>query len=71
MKDRWQRWKSAVWMARPLGSYPNVVVEIGPMNTVEIFFSVAKGQTMEGFRVPRSLAKLAAKRITECLEQTK
>lgn len=70
-RDRFLRWKSAAWIARPLGAYPNVVVEVGPMNTIEVFFSVAKGQPMEGFRINRKLAKLAAKRITQCLEETK
>lgn len=41
------------------------------MNTVEIFVSVAKGQTMDGFRIPRRLARLAAKRINQCLDGTR
>jgi hypothetical protein len=54
-----------------MGSYPNVYVQVGPLNSVEIFVSEKKGQMMEGFRVPRKLAKLLSKRIEQCLDDTK
>lgn len=70
-RDRWQRWKSTVWAARPVGAYPNFYVEVGPNNTIELFISEHKGQTMEGLRVDRKLARLVAKRINQCLDDTK
>ena len=70
-KDRWQRWKTTIWAARPVGSYPNLYVEVGPGNTIEIFVCERKGQTAEGFRVDRKLARLAATRINQCLDDTK
>ena len=70
-RDRFLRWKSATWAARPLGAYPNFYAEVGPNNTIEIFVCLHYGQTMEGFRLPRSLARLAAKRISQCLDETK
>lgn len=69
-RHRWMKWKTCAWSARPIGAYPNVIVEVGPENSIEIFVSEKPGQTMEGFRVPRRLARLAAKRINECLDDT-
>ncbi len=68
---RWKKWRTATWASKPVGAYPNCYVEIGPDDSIEVFIVPHKGAQGIGIRIPdRRLARLAAKRINECLDDT-
>lgn len=65
------RFATTIWQARAMGAYPNGHVRTGPAKTIEVFVEVGDGYS-HGLRIPnRRLARLIAKRINQCLDETK
>lgn len=64
------RHANVIWQARKMGAYPNGHARLGPSKTIEVFVEIGDGNSY-GLRIPnRRLARLLAKRINQCLDQT-
>lgn len=60
-----------IWIARKLGKYPNF--EVKTENNKEISISYFYEKEKDGFKliIDRKLSRLLAKRINQCLDETK
>lgn len=57
--------------AREVGRYPNVYVSVTAEGFIELKMASGAGCANYVFQLDRRLARLVAKRITECLEATR
>lgn len=60
---------SVVWMMRPLGVYPNGYVRTCDSSKLDIVLDTYQAERL-AFTLPRRDARLLAKRILQCLEET-
>lgn len=61
---------AVIWLSLPIGKYPNTQVKTLNKKEVEVAMFPGDGQGT-GFRLSRHHAKMLARRITQCLEETK
>ena len=72
-----KRFANVIWQARKWGTYPNGHVKLqypevkGRKRTryIAVYVEPGDGQSY-GLRIERKLARLLAKRINQCLDQT-
>lgn len=57
--------------AREVGRYPNAYVSVTAEGCVQLVMAPGAGSANYVFQLDRRLARLVAKRITECLEATR
>lgn len=59
------------WVVNKIGTYPQLYVEPYNLSNIKISFFPSKDTTGVGIVLPRNKAKILAKRITQCLDETK
>lgn len=65
-----KRSANVCWAAREVGTYPNGIVRCDGEDFIVVSVEPGDGQSY-GLRVDRKLARLLAKRINQCLDDTK
>ncbi len=66
---RVKRTDNVVWQCRPMGTYPNANVHCDREEHVVVSSAPGDGYAYS-LRLPRKLARLLAKRINQCLDDT-
>lgn len=62
---------TVIWGLRRLGKHPNGYVRTADAQHIEIAHSYGPGYDSRRITIPRADARLLAKRILQCLEETK
>ena len=60
-----------IWPTKQMGVYPQIYVRTEDENRISFVYHHEKGQEGFGFKLPRRHARLLARRINQCLDETK
>lgn len=63
--------KNTVWITKPIGVYPYGIIKTFDKNHVSVGICPSKGEYITSLVFTRREARMLAKRINQCLDDTK
>lgn len=66
-----KRESNVTWAGKEIGTYPNVYIACDGQSELRLSYNPTGAQLMETWIMDRRLARIFAKRINQCLDDTK